>query len=336
MLISILIALWLLPLYHVILPRFDKKAKENISRAEDAKEAIEMRKKLLAKRQAVFISYVAIYSVIVTILGLVIINISYVLILVVILLIANNTPKTDISGNLSFYSHKRFLEENEKFYLFLRGFNDDTPFGSKDAQEKEKFNESVFAETIDYALGIPICALGMTKEIDSPIGAKRIYVDDNTWQEKVLELMNKAERIFILVNDRSSCIWEIEQSISLLDKTVFIADNRERYQEVKARMGQRLALPEVSPDIELPLFFRSSEDAKHFENTYSGYLDIVGIDENALEEKKVAERKEIMLQNAVKGVHQAIILALSIIVVLIIEGWRLALLFGKASFAYFD
>lgn len=317
MLYPILLALFILSFYRVILHIFDKKAKEKIAVAPDVKVAVEMRKKLLAKRQKMFVVYIAISSIIV--LGLCVISIGFILTLVIIPIeLTYNKPKTDIYGNLSFYTQEQFLKENERFYLYLRGFNDDIPFDSKETLGKDEFDESVFAEIIDYALDIPVCALGMTKEIDSPIGAKRVYVDDDDWQDKVLELMNKAERIFILINDRSSCIWEIEKSVSLLDKTVFIADDLGRYQAVKAHMKECLDLPDVSPGIEIPFFFKSGEDARHFENSRSGYFDIIGIDENALEERKVAERKEKMLQNAVKDIRMPFIIIASFLAILLL------------------
>lgn len=316
MLYPILLALFILSFYRVILHIFDK-AKEKIAVAPDVKVAVEMRKKLLAKRRKMFVVYIAISSIVV--LGLCVISIGFIITLVIIPIeIAYNKPKTDIYGNLSFYTQEQFLKENERFYLYLRGFNDDIPFDSKKTLGKDEFDESVFAEIIDYALGIPVCALGMTKEIDSPIGAKRVYVDDDAWQDKVLELMNKAERIFILVNDRSSCIWEIENSVSLLDKTVCIVDDLGKYQSVKAHMDKCLALPDVSPDIEIPFFFKSGEDARHFKNSRSGYFDIIGIDENALEERKVAERKERMLQNAVKDIRMPFIIIASFLAILLL------------------
>ena len=69
---------------------------------------------------------------------------------------------------------------------------------------------------------------------------------------------------------------------------------------------------------EIPFFFKRGEDARHFENSRSGYFDIIGIDENALEERKVAERKERMLQNAVKDIRMPFIIIASFLAILLL------------------
>ena len=123
-------------------------------------------------------------------------------------------------GNISSLSKESFLKENKRFVLYLRGFNNDNYAHEKHIYElfsKEEFSEYFFfMKTQEH---IPVCAVGMTKEFDSPFGAQRIYLDDNTWRKDVKDLMEKASRIYILVNDRESCIWEIKQSSEFLGKT---------------------------------------------------------------------------------------------------------------------
>ncbi len=78
-------------------------------------------------------------------------------------------------------------------------------------------------------------------------GAVRVYVNNQTWKEDVKELMEKANTTFILVNDRTSCIWEIEQSSSLLGKTIFIIDDKRKYINVCLSLNNIANLPEI-PD----------------------------------------------------------------------------------------
>ena len=71
---------------------------------------------------------------------------------------------------------------------------------------------------------MPAYAVGMTKELNSPIGAERIYLNDAEWESEVMDLMTKASLIVILLNDSQSCIWEICKSNQFKNKVVFISN----------------------------------------------------------------------------------------------------------------
>lgn len=61
--------------------------------------------------------------------------------------------------------------------------------------------------------------------MESPEGSVRIYLDDETWQQDVSDLIEKAEYIFILVHNSKSCIWEIQQCQWIAsEKTVYFID----------------------------------------------------------------------------------------------------------------
>lgn len=101
-------------------------------------------------------------------------------------------------GNISCLTKEAYLTIHEDFVLFLRGFNDDD---YSDINEIKKdyfvrFSEYGFMSLLE-ASDISACAVGMTKESDSPWGAKRIYVDDISWKEDVNELIEKASNIYI-------------------------------------------------------------------------------------------------------------------------------------------
>jgi hypothetical protein len=144
-----------------------------------------------------------------------------------------------ILGRISLQNKATFLAEHPRFSLYLRGFAQDdyTPEGKLDRLALKRkplrhFSEYLFVKTL--AQHSPVCAIGMTREIDTPIGAERIYVDDETWRNDVSELMEKSDSIFILINDSPSCVWEILASRNWLQKTVFIVNDIRKYQTAHA------------------------------------------------------------------------------------------------------
>ena len=92
----------------------------------------------------------------------------------------------------------------------------------------------------------------MTKELEQPSGAKRLYLNDSTWREDVKELMEKSIAIIILMNDKESCVWEIEQSATMLEKTYFFIDTFEKYCNIKEKTQAILNFPELNESA-LPL-----------------------------------------------------------------------------------
>ena len=307
---AIIISSIILSLYKIIFKLFDIKSNKAIKNAKNVEEAIMLRKKILSKRKKVFYCYFIIALVTCFILllslglydydGLRFIIIFLFVLVIVLITIKHEMPKKDLYGNISYDTPDSFLDKHARFYLYLRGFDSDIPFGEEEMAKAQVFKESDFIEVVEYALGIPCCALGMTKEVDSPIGATRVYVNDDEWQEKVLELMNKAEKIFILVNNRTSCIWEIEQSVSLLNKTVFIVDDCKKYQAIRNQFINKINMPEVPNNISIPFYFENGSNAVPFNNVWDGYFDILMLDPAVIEEKKIEERKEQMLDKSTK------------------------------------
>ena len=198
-----------------------------------------------------------------------------------------------LKGNVSSYSKEEYLEKHSSFALFLRGFNDDV-YGADalDVHSKDKFSEVLFMKNLEKYK--PTCAIGMTKEADAPFGATRVYVSDESWKEDVHELMEKASLVFILLNDRPSCIWEIEQSESILFKTCFIVEDINKYNSIRAKLTGKISFPDTaSMNVDIPFGLRlldtpvasdsnnNSEEervshiAYSFENTEEGYNDLL-------------------------------------------------------------
>ena len=148
-------------------------------------------------------------------------------------------------GNVSSLNKKSFLNKYSRFALFLRGFeNDNYEKDPLALMALKDFSEYSFIKELEQY--IPVCAIGMTKEADAPLGAQRIYVSDETWRSDVLELMNRADLIFILLNDRPSCIWEIEQSSEVMCKTCFIINDIDKYNSVRNRLIGKNECPQTS------------------------------------------------------------------------------------------
>ena len=160
---------------------------------------------------------------------------------------------------------------------------------------KEKFTEFNFMEVLESYT--PVCAIGMTKEADSPFGARRVYVSDESWKEDVRDLMNRANLIFVLLNDRPSCIWEIEQSADVLNKTCFLVEDIEKYNSIRSKLAGTIDFPDASKmEVNIPFALRIVDIpirikderglekpdriiaiANNFENSKEGYENLLSI-----------------------------------------------------------
>ena len=122
-----------------------------------------------------------------------------------------------------------------------------------------------------------LCAVGMTKEIDSPNGAIRLYLNDEKWKKDVLDLMQESLMIYILVDDRESCIWEIIQSRKFIDKTVFIVDNIDKYNSVMGAVKEDVSLPKIDnallskKQIAVVRYINEPFAVMFFDNSRKGY-----------------------------------------------------------------
>lgn len=177
-------------------------------------------------------------------------------------------------GNISTFSKDSFIQTYPRYALFLRAFEDDD-YSRRHLFPRNKFSEYQFMRLLKTR--IRVCAVGMTKELDSPDGAIRVYVNDKTWQEDVLELMEKAVTIYIHVNDRESCVWEIEHTANMKAKTIFIVTDQKKYMNVRSYLRGKIDLPAVSPEMTEGklFFFLKFEDnaykAKSIDNNIEGY-----------------------------------------------------------------
>lgn len=159
--------------------------------------------------------------------------------------------------------------EDDNFVLYLRGFADDNYVKLGD----EGFNQKGFSEIL-LARGIqnyyPLYAIGMTKEVYAPFGARRIYYEDSNWKEGVKDLIRRSKAIVILIHDSESCLFEIDECFEYAEKTYCIAFDLKIYESVKNKFADRDILLLPVNDNTLPFFFRLSNplsSAINYDNT---------------------------------------------------------------------
>ena len=162
--------------------------------------------------------------------------------------------------NISYSSLKHALKIQNGFVLFLRGFEHDDytdEFYLKKKQCFKEFSEYHFVKAMDRYKST--FAVGITNELEQPSGARRIYLDDLTWREGVKQLMEKSVAIVILMNDKKSCLWEIEQSASILNKTYFLVDSSLKYDKIRNSTKNIINFPELDYQ-KLPLLIHFKEN----------------------------------------------------------------------------
>ena len=133
-------------------------------------------------------------------------------------------------GRRTFYT-KKHLPNLEYFTVYLRSFNDE--------RKEKKLKQRMTKALSDW---FPVYAIGKPDEFMPPVGAKRIYVDDD-WQEIVQDMIKRSRIILQRINTSDNYLWEFEQCYKrlLFDKSVFWVDKMDEYksfcQIIKHRFG---------------------------------------------------------------------------------------------------
>ena len=239
-----------------------KRFKLKISKASDAESAVRIRKHFRIYRIVVKILFVIIMLFEITYLAEFWFhyNSAYIaarnLMGVVFLgMFVYSTMTLPISG----ITISKFKKRHKEYALYLRGFSTDdyTPVMEENAEkarsirngtfasskkkdpQQEPFSERSFQKALNRYL--PLYSVGMTKELESPEGSKRIYLDDESWQTDVSYLITNAKYVFIRVNSSDNCIWEIFKSLEIApDKIVYIIDNEDEISELYNKLDGKL------------------------------------------------------------------------------------------------
>ena len=221
----IIVALIVAVLYPFVIKLMEKSDIQLLNETTDTNIAIEIRKKLKRNRIIMLILMLILYAIFEIAIAAIttnfkdplnivnsIRNIALIGIAMYIYLRKQNGAIKAV-GNISTASKHDFLEQHNKYCLFLRGFEQDDYGHDPVVSEKtyDSFSEYEFTSLVMQ--NTPICAVGMTKEVNSPRGATRVYLNDDSWQNDVLELMEKSQAIYILVNDRKSCICLVRKKV---------------------------------------------------------------------------------------------------------------------------
>lgn len=168
---------------------------------------------------------------------------------------------SSLSLPMNFTTMRGFMKKKRNYILYLRGFITDDYFPVMDETAKHISETRPWKVNIDDNKGkinpnsLPlnerelskawkkyaqVYSVGLPEELESPEGSKRIYLDNQTWQQDVLQLMKDAKLIIIRINSNDNCIWEIEQCCSLYTgKTVYYIEDIEILKEILEKMGTR-------------------------------------------------------------------------------------------------
>lgn len=142
----------------------------------------------------------------------------------VLLFIAAISSIFNDDGNISVFNPLMVLELHKPYALYLRGFDRDGV--SKSFSEETIVNDLLKRKIYTFAVGLP-------EEVDAPEGAFRVYVNNSTWQRDVLLLMKCASGLLVRVRNTESCVWELEQALTMLDKIHIIVDNLDEYNAIR-------------------------------------------------------------------------------------------------------
>lgn len=328
----IVVAFIVVVLYPFIIKLVEKNNVELLNETIDANDAIKIRKKIKRNRVIILILMLILYSIFEIVFAAImtnfedpqnvvdlIRNVGLTGVAMFVYLIKQKGAIKAV-GNISTFSKHDFLEQNNKYCLFLRGFEQDDYSHDPIVSEKTYNSFSEYEFTSLVMQNIPICAVGMTKEVNSPRGATRVYLNDDSWQNDVLELMEKSQAIYILVNDRKSCIWEIEQSFKMLAKTVYIIDDIQKYENVRQQFTHKISFPKVptdqksDKDIYVMSYLKEDFDVKSYPNNIEGYSLALGIESEELKKKKkLKKRRKFFL--IIMGIIYAPIILLAIVAI---------------------
>lgn len=128
-----------------------------------------------------------------------------------------------------------FDKDNVKppFVLYLRSFIDD-----KTTKKRISFFNDVRSEEevlIEVLSDIaPVYAIGDPKDKKMPLGASRIYVDDDHWKSTVIDMMNKAAVVVLRLGKTDSFWWEVETAVKSLplEKVMFVVPESKTFSNV--------------------------------------------------------------------------------------------------------
>lgn len=289
----------------------------NILSSNNADEACNYRKKFILQRIIITVSFLIIA------ITLICMSDNYGMNTGLLAMLTGWSMKNDKDVRPLWYKRPKDIKKSN-YILYLRGFSsDDYTTTYQDLAKKKRFHFKFSEGDFIYFLRqyMPVFAVGMTKELESPLGAERIYLNDKTWREEVMELMQEAQLIVISLNDSSSCIWEIQQAYQFKNKVVYIADEKEKLLNLRKEM-HRLN------DYTFPASIRYRNIAYYINN--ENIIKTIEYSNNAQSYKQTI--KEIMykkfgLKRFLLSHRQLYLIIVSYAILIVLIGWILSLFY---------
>lgn len=208
---------------------------------------------------------------------------------------------SSLSLPMNFMTMKKFMSKERIFILYLRGFvtddyspkleriaemvSDAEPWKSKIGKTSENPNDLPLSEK-NLAKAWKKCpficyevfSVGRPEELESPEGTKRIYLNNESWEEDVKTLMKLAKYILVCIHPNDNCIWEIRQCNTLFpEKTIYYIDNVANLDIIRDKMGEELPACLKSQEIthnHMMVYQKNGETfVKPYSNTDIGLTD---------------------------------------------------------------
>lgn len=157
----------------------------------------------------------------------------------------------DSTGNISVLEAADVLKQKEPYALYLRAFKSD--LSRRNFNEEDLVQKLLQQKVVTYAVGLP-------EEVDASPGAKRVYINDSTWQYEVLLLIDSAKYVFLRICDTDSCMWELEQVLSHAKNLYIIIDDANEYESV---LKKNSSLPhDISLSPGMYVIYKRMQDGK--------------------------------------------------------------------------
>lgn len=123
----------------------------------------------------------------------------------------------------------------QPFVLYLRSFLADETTRESAYFLTSEINEEESLVTVMEQIA-PVYAIGDPKDQKMPLGARRIYVNDEHWKSTVRDLAHKAEVVVLRLGKTNSFWWEVEMALEEvpLNKLLFAIPVAESFSEVSA------------------------------------------------------------------------------------------------------
>ncbi len=135
-------------------------------------------------------------------------------------------------------AEEKLSKDKRRSVLFLRSFERDT-LGINFNDQID--NAELILTSVFSTLG-PFVAIGKPGENLQSVGASRMYVSHDLWQEKVIELMNESQIIILEIDTSEGLMWEINQLLEFqgdATKLLFVplGDPRQSKHRILRRMA---------------------------------------------------------------------------------------------------